>query len=154
MTRKLIATEQNYVSTVLRVVLGVAMFPHGAQKLLGWFGGAGLEGTIAFFGQAWGIPAVLTVAIVLTEFFGGIALILGVAGRAAATGIAAIMLGAVSIEHFQHGFFMNWTGAQPGEGVEYHLLVVAVAVAIAITGSGALSVDRVLSAPVRNGDLA
>ena len=140
----LIATTDDPVALVLRVTLGTVMFPHGAQKLLGWFGGYGFAGTMGFF-TSMHIPAAVAALIIAIEFFGSIALIAGVLGRAAAVGIIAIMAGAVTMVHLPNGFFMNWSGQQAGEGFEYHILVVAMAVAVMVRGSGALSVDRVLS---------
>ena len=127
------------------MALGAVIFPHGAQKLLGWFGGAGLEPTLAFFSDALGIPAALGVLIVLAEFFGGLALIVGAFSRVAAGAIGTIMVGAVLMVHAQNGFFMNWFGAQQGEGFEYHLLALGLAAAVVVAGSGALSLDRVMA---------
>jgi putative oxidoreductase len=148
MLKRLLDTGDEATATVLRVTLGGLMFAHGAQKLLGWFGGFGFEGTMGFLTGTIGLPALLAVLIILLEFFGGIALMIGLAGRLMATGFAAIMLGAIFTVHAQNGFFMNWTGSQAGEGFEFHLLALAMAVALILKGSGALSVDRVLAARV------
>lgn len=148
MLKRLLDTGDDVAATVLRLTLGGVMFAHGAQKLLGWFGGFGFEGTMGFFTGTIGLPAWLAVLIILLEFFGGIALMIGLAGRLMAAGFAGIMLGAIFTVHGQNGFFMNWTGSQPGEGFEFHLLALAMAVALILKGSGALSVDRVLA--VRN----
>lgn len=144
MWSRLIDTRAGLAPTVLRLALGLVMFPHGAQKLFGWFGGGGLGPTIDFFGSL-GMPAVLAVAVTLVEFFGSLALIAGALSRVAALGIAGILAGAVLLVHAPNGFFMNWYGTQAGEGFEYHVLAIALAVAIAITGSGRFSVDRALS---------
>lgn len=142
MLKKLVQTQDDAVLTVLRITLGVVMFPHGAQKVLGWFGGGGIGGTIGFFNDALGIPAVLTVLVIMAEFFGAIGLIAGAFSRIAASGIIAVMLGAVAMVHLPNGFFMNWTGQQAGEGFEFHILVVAMAAILVWKGSGAASVDR------------
>ena len=144
MLRKLLETPKSPALAVIRVVLGVVMFAHGAQKALGWFGGHGPSGTIGFFDQALGVPAVLTLLVIAAEFLGGLGLIVGALGRIAAAGVIAVMLGAVGLVHLENGFFMDWTGQQAGQGFEFHLLVIAMAVAVALRGSGALSVDRVL----------
>jgi putative oxidoreductase len=128
--------------TVLRLTLAVVMFPHGAQKLLGWFGGYGFEGTMGFLTGGIGLPVVLAALVIGIEFFAPIALAVGFLSRAAALGIAAVMMGAVVTTHLPFGFFMNWSGAQGGEGFEFHLLVLGMAAALMIRGSGALSVDR------------
>ncbi len=146
MSNKLMTAANDVSATIARVTLGIVIFPHGAQKMLGWFGGGGFGGTIDFFGATWGIPAFLTVLVILAEFFGSLALIVGLLSRAAAAGIALVMLGAVFTVHLENGFFVNWTGMQAGEGVEYHILAVGLAIVIMLKGSGAFSVDRMLSA--------
>jgi putative oxidoreductase len=144
MLRKLIQTNPTAVPTILRVVLGVVFFTHGAQKMLGWWGGSGFSGTMHGFEHT-GIPAAFAFLAIAAEFFGGIGLILGLFGRVAAFGIACNMVVAIVKVHAANGFFMNWHGQQKGEGFEYHLLVLAVTAAIMIMGSGAWSVDRALS---------
>jgi putative oxidoreductase len=140
-----LATERDWATTVARVALGAVMFPHGAQKLLGWFGGYGFTGTMGFLTGQVGLPTPLAALVILLESLGAVALVLGVAGRAMAAGILAIMIGAVATTHLQHGFFMNWSGAQGGEGFEYHVLAAALAVVVMLRGSGAASVDRALA---------
>jgi putative oxidoreductase len=125
------------------VALASVMFPHGAQKALGWFGGEGLQGTIAGMTEQ-GLPVVVPVFVILAELLGSAALLVGLFGRLAAASIAAVMLGAVVLVHFEHGFFMNWSGKQAGEGFEYHVLALALALVVVITGSGTLSVDRAI----------
>jgi putative oxidoreductase len=143
MWQKLIRTDNNTASLVLRLSLGIVMFPHGAQKLFGWFGGYGPAATIEGF-QGMGIPALVTVLVILAESLGALALIIGFAGRFMAFSIGAVMLGAMLIAHLQYGFFMNWYGQQAGEGIEYHLLAIGIAIALMITGSGRWSVDRAM----------
>jgi putative oxidoreductase len=145
MFRKLINTTDDFAVTVLRLFLGVVFFAHGAQKTLGWFGGYGFSGTMGFFTHQMGIPAPLAALAIAAEFLGGIGLLLGFLGRVAAFGIACNMVIAVVMVHQHFGFFANWTGQQKGEGIEYHILAIAIALAIMIKGSGALSVDRALS---------
>jgi len=129
---------------VLRVVLGLVFLPHGAQKALGWFQGHGLEATVAFFGQNLGLSPYLAYLVVAAEFLGAIALILGLFTRVAATGVLAVMVGAIFLVHGQNGFFMNWMGTQPGEGIEYHLLVMAIALVLLMRGGGRASLDHLL----------
>jgi putative oxidoreductase len=145
MFRKLIGTADDSVIAILRLVLGAVFFAHGAQKVLGWFGGYGFSGTMGFFTQAMHIPAPLAFLAICAEFLGGIGLIVGLLGRVAAFGIACNMLVAVAMVHWHFGFFANWFGNQKGEGFEYHLLALAIALAIMIKGSGAFSIDRALS---------
>jgi putative oxidoreductase len=145
MFKKLIQTDDDVGMFLVRLFLGIVMFPHGAQKMLGWFGGGGFSGTVQGM-TGMGLPAAVVVLIIIGEFFGSLGLIFGFLGRVAAGGILLIMLGAIFMVHLKNGFFMNWMGAPNGqEGFEYHLLVVGMALAIIVKGSGKLSVDRALS---------
>lgn len=138
---QILKTERDWTATTVRVVLGLIIFPHGAQKALGWFGGFGMEGTLGFFGSI-GIPTVAGVLVIAAEFLGGLGLITGALSRVAAVGVAAVMGGAMVLGgHLQNGFFMNWTGGQGGEGIEFHLLVIAMALVVVIRGGGAFSID-------------
>src|SRR3981189_3264719 len=110
MFKKLISTSNDLTLTILRIVLGVVFFAHGAQKLLGWFGGYGLTATLGFFTQL-GMPAPVVYLIIATEFFGGLGLIVGFLTRIPALGIACLMVGAIFMVHMPYGFFMNWTNA-------------------------------------------
>src|SRR2546422_8196198 len=125
--KTLFQTDEAWSSLILRVMLGIVMLPHGAQKALGWFGGFGFSGTMGFFTQQMHIPAPLAFLAICAEFLGGIGLVLGFLGRVAAFGILCNMLVAVWMVHFKFGFFINWSGAKTGEGYEYHLLAIAVA---------------------------
>ena len=143
--RSILSTVDDPVGTLARLVLALVMFPHGLQKVLGWFGGYGFSGTMQFFTQQMGIPAVLAFLAIAVEFLGPLALVLGLAGRIAAAGIAVNMAVAALMVHLPNGFFMNWFGNQKGEGFEYHLLAIALALVVVIRGSGAWSLDRRLS---------
>jgi len=145
MFRKLISTSDDFTLTVVRLVLGVVFFAHGAQKMLGWFGGYGLTGTMGFFTQMLHVPAPLAFLAICAEFFGGLGLLVGLLSRVAAFGIAVNMLVAIFTVHIHNGFFANWSGQQKGEGYEYHLLALALLLVVMIKGAGALSVDRALS---------
>jgi putative oxidoreductase len=144
MFRKLINTSNDFAFTALRLVLGIVFFAHGAQKMLGWFGGYGFRGTMGFFTQNMHIPAAFAFLAIAAEFFGGLGLIVGLLTRVAAFGITVNMLVAIFTVHLANGFFMNWTGQQKGEGFEYHLLVLAMTVALMIRGAGAFSLDRAI----------
>jgi putative oxidoreductase len=146
MFRKLLATSGDWTLTLLRLVLGVVFFFHGAQKALGWFGGYGFTGTMGFFTGMLHIPAPFAFLAICAEFLGGIGLIAGALGRIAAFGIATNMLVAIVMVHSHFGFFMNWSGQQKGEGFEYHLLAIAIALVLMARGSGCFSVDRALAA--------
>ena len=143
--KQLLATTNDTTLAICRLVLGIVFFIHGAQFTLGWFGGYGFAGTMHFFTAQLGIPAIFAALAILAQFLGGLGLIVGLLGRIAAFGIAITMLVAVIKVHLAVGFFMNWYGMQKGEGYEYHLLVLALCLLIMVKGSGALSVDSVLS---------
>jgi putative oxidoreductase len=145
MFRKLLATSDDWTLTLLRLVLGVVFFFHGAQKVLGWFGGYGFSGTMGFFTGMLHIPAPFAFLAICAEFLGGIGLIVGALGRIAAFGIATNMLVAIVMVHSHFGLFMNWSGQQKGEGFEYHLLAIAIALVLMARGSGGFSVDRALA---------
>ena len=144
MLKRVMSTSNDVTFTILRLVLGVVFFAHGAQKMLGWFGGYGFHGTMGFF-EHLGMPAPVAFLVICTEFFGGLGLIVGLLTRIAALGIGVEMIGAIFMVHLANGFFMNWFGNQKGEGFEYHLLVIAMAAALLLRGAGAFSLDRALS---------
>ena len=141
---RLLATDGEWVLTLARVVLGATFFAHGAQKLLGWFGGHGLRATVTTFHDHLGIPVPLAYLAVAAEFLGGLGLIFGLLSRIAALGVAATMIVAMFKVHWQFGFFINWFGDRKGHGIEYHLLAIALAAVIIVHGAGALSMDRAL----------
>ncbi|HMV30619.1 MAG: DoxX family protein [Gemmatimonadales bacterium] len=145
MFRKLIQTDADPVATLLRLTLGIVIFPHGAQKALGLFGGYGFTGTMGFFTGQLHIPALFAFLAIAAEFAGSLGLISGLLTRVAAFGIFCNMLVATALVHWNVGFFMNWYGAQQGEGYEYHLLAMGLALAVMIRGGGAASADRALS---------
>ena len=141
----LFATYPSWSLLVIRLGLGIIFFAHGAQKVLGWFGGHGLKGTIGYFQQALKIPPALTVLAALTEFLGGIALIVGFLGRPAAIGLIIVMLVAIAKVHSANGFFVNWS-MQPGKGhgFEMNFALIAMALAVLIGGAGMFSIDRMI----------
>jgi len=145
----LFKTDNDVSTFLLRVLLGVVFFPHGAQKVLGWFGGYGFIGTMGFFTGTMHLPAFFAFLAIAAEFAGAIALILGLFTRVAALGIAANMLVAVAMVHWQNGLFMNWAGNQKGEGFEFHLLAIGVAVVLIIRGAGKWAADTAIENSLR-----
>jgi putative oxidoreductase len=141
----LISTDNDTAIAIVRIVLGAVFLAHGAQKMLGWFGGDGFSATMGFFTKVMHVPAPLALLAICAEFFGGLGLIVGLLARVAALGIAVNMLVAIVTVHYQFGLFVNWFGKQKGEGFEYHLLAIAMAVLVMMRGAGALSLDRWLS---------
>jgi putative oxidoreductase len=145
MFNKLINTDDDMASLILRIMLGVVFLPHGAQKVLGWFGGHGFSGTMGFFTDTMGIPAVFAFLAIMAESLGAVALIFGFLTRIAAFGIGSVMTVAVFMVHLPYGFFMNWFGNQKGEGFEFHLLAIAIALALIVKGGGKWSIDKLMT---------
>lgn len=139
---RVIATRPDVAPMVARLALGLVMFPHGAQKALGWFGGQGFQGTLGMFTTMMHVPVFLAVLAIAAEFLGSLGLITGLLGRIAAFGIFCNMLVATVLVHSGNGFFMNWAGNQKGEGFEYHILAMGLALVVMIAGSGRASLDR------------
>jgi putative oxidoreductase len=140
----LFQTEDRWSPVMVRLMLALVIFPHGAQKLLGWYGGHGYDGTMGFFTGQMGLPAVVAFLVIIGEFLGPLALAAGFMTRFTAAGLGVIMVGAIAMVHWPHGFFMNWFGAQAGEGFEYHLLVIGMSLSLIATGAGKWSVDRLI----------
>jgi putative oxidoreductase len=145
MIYKIFATDSDTATSIVRLMLGIIFFAHGAQKLLGWFEGPGYSATMGFFRDLLHIPAPLAFLAIMAEYLGGIGLILGFLTRIAALGIGVNMIVAIVTVHGAYGLFMNWSGRQKGEGFEFHLLVLAIVVFLIIRGGGALSVDRAIT---------
>jgi len=144
MLTTLFSTNGDLTGLIIRLTLGIILFPHGAQKMLGWFGGYGFSGTMGFFTGTVNLPYVVGLAVILLEFFGSIFLIAGVGTRIIALGVIGLMIGIILTTHLPYGFFMNWAGNQGGEGFEYHLLAIGLAVALLVEGGGKYSVDALL----------
>lgn len=138
----IIKTEDQISSLILRLFLGVVFFPHGMQKLFGWFGGHGFTTTMDNFTMKMGIPYFFALLAVIAESFGAIGLITGCFTRIAAFGIGCVMVVAILTVHLHNGFFMNWFGQKSVEGFEYHLLAIALALGIMLKGGGKWSLDR------------
>lgn len=138
-------TDDSWAGLILRVVLGGVIFAHGAQKLLGWFGGFGFEGTMGFFTQKMGLPWLIAFLVIIGESIGSLGLVAGLFTRFTAASFVVIMLGAIATVHLPQGFFMNWFGQQQGEGFEYHLLVIAMSVVLLIIGGGKWSLDGLIA---------
>ena len=145
MLQKIIKTNKSNAAAVLRVALGLVLFPHGAQKILGWFGGFGFTGTMNYFTGTLHLPWIIALLVILIEFIGSLMLITGTATRVAALLIIINFIGVILTAHLANGFFINWLGNQKGEGYEYHLLIIGMAASLLISGAGAFSVDRLMS---------
>lgn len=145
MFNQLLVAGGDWAGFVLRITAGLILWPHGAQKLLGWFGGYGFTGTMNFFTGTMKIPWILGFLVIVVEFLGSISLLAGFAVRYWAAAGILLMLGIITTSHLSSGFFMNWSGSQNGEGYEYHLLFIGIFIALLVGGAGRFSVDGALA---------
>jgi putative oxidoreductase len=139
----ILKTDASPALLIIRLALGIVMFPHGAQKMFGWFNGPGFRQTLDIF-EGMGFPAWSTGLLMLFECIGSLLLIAGLFTRIWAFGIGTAMTVCMFMNHVQHGFFMNWFGVQQGEGFEFHLLAIGISLALFIRGGGLFSLDRAL----------
>jgi putative oxidoreductase len=142
--KQLLFSGGSWAGLVLRVTVALIMLPHGAQKLLGLFGGYGFKPTVTYFTETMKLPGVIAVLIILIEFFCPLALLVGLGSRLCALLFIVVMLGAIITTNYKFGFFMNWFGTQTGEGFEYHLLIIGICIALLFTGSGKYSIDGII----------
>ena len=138
-----LATYPSWSLLVVRLGLGVIFFAHGAQKVLGWFGGHGLAGTIKAF-RGMGVPPAATTMAAFIEFLGGLGMLFGLLARPAAAGIIVVMLMAIAKVHGKHGFFLNLGVPGKGPGFEFNFGLIVMALATLIGGAGVLSLDRAI----------
>jgi putative oxidoreductase len=129
---------------LLRIILGVIFFAHGAQKVFGWFGGHGLAGTVGYFKNVVHVPTPLAYLGPFVEFIGGIALLFGLFTKFAAFGIFVMMLVATLKVHLPMGFFLSGKGDGKGQGYEYSLTLAVISLVLALLGGGLYSVDRLI----------
>lgn len=138
-------TRNDWSAFIIRLTAGIILFPHGAQKMLGIFGGYGFSGTMNYFTDVLHLPWMIGFLVIFIEFAGAIALILGFASRIWAASVIVLMIGIILTSHIDNGFFMNWFGNQKGEGFEFHLLVIGICASLVVSGSGRLSIDHFIS---------
>jgi putative oxidoreductase len=143
-------SKNDWTGLIVRLTTGIILFPHGAQKMLGWFGGYGFTGTMGFFTKTMQLSWLVAFSVIVIEFIGSLSLLVGFASRAWAMLIIILMLGIIFTSHIHNGFFMNWFGKQKGEGYEFHLLLIGLSIASLINGSGKLSVDEKISKTKQN----
>ena len=138
--QRLAATDASWAPLALRVPAGIIFAAHGAQKLFGWFGGYGLDGTGQWMASIGLEPGYLMALLAgAAEFFGGLALILGLLNRPAAVVLAFTMLVAIFAVHIGNGLFMS------NNGYEFGLALLAISVSLAVTGAGRASLDARLA---------
>jgi putative oxidoreductase len=144
MIESLTGTHADLVLAIARIVLGIIFFAHGAQKMLGWYGGVGLGSSMRMFTEHLHLPSALAFLVIAGELLSGIGLIVGLFSRIAALVIVLTLVGAIASVHFRFGLFLNWLGSQKGNGIEYHLLAIALALVLVVKGAGAFSLDRLV----------
>lgn len=148
MKNKIFKTTNDLTGLITRLTLGLILFPHGAQKMLGIFGGYGFSGTMGFFTATLHLPWIIGFSVIIIEFIGALSLVAGFASRIWSALVIVLFIGIIFTSHLDNGFFMNWLGNQKGEGYEYHLLIIGLSLAILANGSGKYSIDKRL---VNNG---
>ncbi|MEP7232423.1 MAG: DoxX family protein [Ginsengibacter sp.] len=145
MKKRIFQTNSDWTGVIIRLTIGLILFPHGAQKMLGLFGGYGFTGTMGFFTKTMHLPWLIGFLVIVIEFIGSLFLVVGFASRVWALFTIILMFGIIWTSHIDNGFFMNWLGNQKGEGFEYHLLVIGLCLAILVNGSGKYSLDKFIS---------
>jgi putative oxidoreductase len=145
MKNKIFNTNNDLTGLIIRLTLGLILFPHGAQKMLGMFGGYGFSGTMNFFTGTLHLPWIIGFLVIIIEFVGALSLIAGFASRIWSALTIILFIGIIFTSHLDNGFFMNWFGNQKGEGYEYHLLVIGLSLAILVNGSGKYSADKLIT---------
>lgn len=138
--KSVVTTEAGFAALALRVPVGIIFAAHGAQKLFGWFGGYGLEGTAGWM-ESIGLAPGLLMALLAgaAEFFGGLALVFGLLTRPAAFALSIAMLVAIFSVHFTNGLFMS------NNGYEFGLALLAASVSLLLSGAGKASVDALIA---------
>ena len=144
LVEKFFYTEDKFGPFLIRLMAAIVIFPHGAQKLLGWFGGHGFEGTMNYMTSVAGLPWLVAFLVIIGESIGALMLLSGVGTRFVAASHTIIMLGALKM-HWANGFFMNWFGQQEGEGFEFHLLYIGMMLSLFVSGAGKWSIDYLIS---------
>ncbi len=138
--KKVLTSEAGFGALALRLPVGIIFAAHGAQKLFGWFGGYGLEGTGGWMESIGLAPGVLMALLAgAAEFFGGLALVLGLLTRPAAFALSIAMVVAIFSVHFANGLFMS------NNGYEFALALLAASVSLLFSGAGKASVDALLA---------
>jgi putative oxidoreductase len=139
--KQIIRTDSNWTGLIARITMGTVMLPHGAQKLLGVFGGWGFARTMDFFTHKLQLPWFIAFMVIITEFFAAVALIIGFGGRLMYLLFSILLIGISVTAHLGNSFFMNWLGNQKGEGLEFMVLYFGLMVIAFIRGNGKYSVD-------------
>jgi len=142
--QKITDSNSSYAGLILRLTIGVVLFPHGAQLLLGWFGGPGYANSMSMFG-AFGLSWLVAFLVIAIQFFGSLMILLGLFTRLISAITIILFLGMIFKAHINVGFFMNWAGTLKGEGYEYHLLAIGLLLVLTVYGAGKFSLDKLIS---------
>ncbi len=134
-------TSAHLSGLILRITFAGIVLPHGLKMAFGWFGGSGFKGTMEYLTKVEGLSRELGLLVVLLQVICPIAILTGTAVRPVALVMAFIFTGMIVNSHWKHGFFMNWSGSNAGEGFEYHLLVIGICMALVAEGAGRFSID-------------
>lgn len=137
-------TEASFASLILRLTFAIVLWPHGAQLLLGWFGGPGYTNSMTMFG-AFGLSPLIAFLVITIQFFGSLLILTGLFTRLISAAAIILFLGMIFKAHLAVGFFMNWAGTLKGEGYEYHLLAIGLLLVLTIYGGGKFSLDRLFT---------
>lgn len=128
-------------SLAARITIAAILFPHGAQKLLGWWGGFGYQTSMTYFTKTAGVPYIIGSLVILIEFILPIFLLLGLFTRLSAAVVLIVMAGIIATVQNQY-FFMNWFGTQKGEGMEFFLLMIGLCTVCIFYGGGRFALDH------------
>ncbi|OOG20396.1 hypothetical protein BWD42_08710 [Sphingobacterium sp. CZ-UAM] len=144
MKQWMLSTDNSWTAFILRLTLGLVLFPHAAQKLFGWFDGPGLQGEIDYMTSHVNLPMFLAISAIAVECLGTFFILLGFLTRLTSIAIFFLFIGMIVVDHAAHGFFMNWFGKMPAgaEGFEYHLLVLGICLALILQGGGRYALDK------------
>lgn len=148
--KQLLSSQKDIASLILRIFFAVVLFPHGAQKLLGWFNGYGFAGTMSFFTDTVKIPWIIGFVVIMLEFFGSIFILVGFGTRQLSIAMLILMIGII-VTSFPNYFFMDWFGTQKQEGFEFFLLMIGMSLALIVSGAGRFSLDSWLRLKTQKG---
>ncbi|TCD28771.1 DoxX family protein [Pedobacter psychrodurus] len=150
--RFLFENQNDWVGLILRITIAIVLFPHGAQKLLGWWNGHGYSSTMHFLTGKVGLPYIIGWLVIMIEFFCPLFILAGFASRLWGLLVVILMIGILVTVQNQY-FFMNWFNEQQGEGMEFFLLLIGLGVALIVNGSGKISIDSLITTPSKLGTL-
>ncbi|AYZ11560.1 DoxX family protein [Chryseobacterium arthrosphaerae] len=143
----IVSGDDTWSPLILRLTLGIVLFPHAAQKLFGWFEGPGLKGEMDYMTTHVGLSPIVAATAIAIESLGTLFLLLGAWTKITAIAVFSLFVGMIVTDHASHGSFMNWFGKMPAgaEGFEYHLLVLGICLSLMTLGGGKYSIDRSVS---------